>query len=356
MEYEDAPSGYVTLYNYKEPLMKFTKGFGYQGVLLFDGKSDLIQCHFCGKWYEQLPHHLAREHNMFARDYKNYVGLMQTTALVSESLRAKMIANGLDQRLQNFRNKGRGKRSEATKKKISDGMIRTAQTAEFKNIKGVCPEQIIDRLLKLYKDNGNKTPSSRAITFYESMIKTYGSYKNACNVAGIPYNDPLEALRRGSYKKKNENELLILDFIQEFYLKNNRLPVYADYYKNNKDNLYSCLVKKGNREELEKKAVCNSGRYNRNLKGVYFTKDELLGLLRSFEKLNGRRPSYSDVKRGLLPYLSKYKDNFGSWKNVLRLAFVVKSSDEEVTTKEEKKEEHETNIERKSMASNVLVR
>lgn len=36
VEYEEAPSGYVKLYNYKEPFMKFNGGHGYQGVLLVD--------------------------------------------------------------------------------------------------------------------------------------------------------------------------------------------------------------------------------------------------------------------------------------------------------------------------------
>lgn len=54
LEYEEAPSGFVTLYNYKEPFMKFKEGYGFQGVLLFDGTSDKIQCHFCGNWYDAL--------------------------------------------------------------------------------------------------------------------------------------------------------------------------------------------------------------------------------------------------------------------------------------------------------------
>lgn len=39
VEFEDAPSGMITLYNYKEPFMDFVDeatggGFGYQGVLI----------------------------------------------------------------------------------------------------------------------------------------------------------------------------------------------------------------------------------------------------------------------------------------------------------------------------------
>lgn len=48
MEYEDSPSGFVTLYNYKEPFMKYEEGYGLKGVLLFDGKTGRVQCHMCG--------------------------------------------------------------------------------------------------------------------------------------------------------------------------------------------------------------------------------------------------------------------------------------------------------------------
>lgn len=62
LEYPEAPSGFVTLYNYKEPFMPFTdpdtrEGFGYGGVLVFDGVSDKVQCHLCGEWYHALGNH-----------------------------------------------------------------------------------------------------------------------------------------------------------------------------------------------------------------------------------------------------------------------------------------------------------
>ena len=57
-EYEEAPSGYIWLQNAKEPLMRFEEGFGYQGVLALDGDKDVVQCHYCGKWFGTLGPHL----------------------------------------------------------------------------------------------------------------------------------------------------------------------------------------------------------------------------------------------------------------------------------------------------------
>lgn len=104
IEYEEAPSGNVTFYNYKEPLMKFEQGHGFIGALVFDTESDKIQCHLCGEWFGHLPSHLAKEHNMRSAAYKDLVGLNQTTALINESMRAKMIASGLKKRMKNLRN------------------------------------------------------------------------------------------------------------------------------------------------------------------------------------------------------------------------------------------------------------
>ena len=100
MEYDDAPSGFVKLYSYKEPFMPFHGagifdiGYGFEGVLLFDGKSDKIQCHFCGDWYDFLPSHIRKEHSIKTSEYKELVGLTSRTALISEKVRTKMIANG----------------------------------------------------------------------------------------------------------------------------------------------------------------------------------------------------------------------------------------------------------------------
>ena len=147
LEYDEAPSGYIMLYNYKEPLMQFDGGYGFTGVLAHDPKRDLIQCHLCGNWFERLSNHLMKEHNMRCNQYKDYVGLNQKTALINESLRKKLIEHGQKNIVgqKNFK-KNTYKRSEETKKKIS--ITRAKNVAEMQNINGTCPMQLIDRLKK----------------------------------------------------------------------------------------------------------------------------------------------------------------------------------------------------------------
>ena len=226
MEYEEAPSGYVTLYNYKEPFMRFEKGFGYLGVLLFDGESDKVQCHYCGQWYEQLGHHIHNHHGITASEYKAEVGLLQTTALIGEKFRAKLIASALDKRMANLR-PGRAK-TEAEKEKIRATLKLNA--IELKNQRGTCPEQLIDRLKKKTIELG-RTPTRREIPgLYQTILRTFPSWEKACMLADVRYRPPSETTGERNVIRYSDEELLtkIADFISI----NGREPSYSDCRRN----------------------------------------------------------------------------------------------------------------------------
>ncbi len=185
MEYEQAPSGYVTLYNYKEPFMLFEEGYGYQGVLLFDGASDKVQCHMCGEWYEALGPHIGRTHGLLAQEYKKMVGLSCKTALIGEKFREKLIATytGND-RAKNLMDRTGVKMSQASKDRIRKA--RTEFRAEEKNRAGTCPAQLIDRLRKDYRKKGIRLQEKK-IPYKEALLRTYGSLKNALKIAGLSH-------------------------------------------------------------------------------------------------------------------------------------------------------------------------
>ncbi len=325
MEYEEAPSGFVTLYNYKEPFMKYEQGFGFQGVLLFDGETDKIQCNLCGNWFHQLGNHVNREHGMKANQYKEKVGLSKKTALVSEKLRESLIANGLDKRLQNLRSRKGIKHTAETIAKIK--AYHAGKTRMMQNVNGTCPEQLIDRLVKEYQKQG-RTPAERTLGFKEALIKTYGTYRNACKFAGIPEPLPdthyLKIGRENRTKKSQENLERAKEWVYSFYDKNGKLPSKEDFISDDEKKFYSRLIKGGikTRDESYKSVVVKHGKYNSAINGTFqFSKDELLGFLRNFEKFENRKPSYSDARRGLIPHLSRYSYHFGSWKNALKEAF-----------------------------------
>ena len=317
IEYEEAPSGYVNFYNYKEPLMKFEDGYGFIGALVFDGETDKIQCHFCGEWFVALGNHLKKEHNMNASNYKDAVGLFQTTALIGEKFRAKLIANGLANRQKNLR--PGTKQSKETREKIRNTLKKNGEKPESMNLRGTCPAQLIDRLKKLYEEQGPRF-KLKEIPFRVTLKKTYGSIKNACEIAGVPYRESGQNLDYGHVIKYTEEKAI--DFIKEFLVRFNKEPTRQDFIKQDQEGLYDSFIKRKKRlSDFTKQAYLNLDEYKKPSNRVSYSKEELLDFLRRFEKIHARKPSASDGKRCLIPYPSRYTYHFGSWKNALKLAF-----------------------------------
>lgn len=312
MEYEEAPSGYVTLYNYKEPFMKFQEGTGYLGVLLFDGETDKVQCHFCGTWHTELGNHLHREHNMTAKAYKEKTGLRQSTALIGEILRAKLIASGLTKRLQNIR-PGYGPMSQEQKDKIATTL--RANAIESQNERNTCDDQLPTRLRKIY-DKLGRTPSQRLgeIPFYETLMKRYGSMKRACELAEIPYRE------HGTHinNTKEYTREICKAWSKEFIIREKRLPRITDYQKDKKTGIYINILKYG-KTKLFREIYAELRKPKEQKQREQ--KDELIKELQIFKEINGRKPSYSDAKRKLIPSLQKYIYHFKSWQNALAIAF-----------------------------------
>lgn len=228
MEHEEAPSGFVTLYNYKEPFMRYEKGYGFWGVLLFDGKTEKVQCHLCGEWMQYIGNHLHKEHNMTAADYKRKVGLRQNTALISERLREKLIAASMEKRKANL--VPGGKKTPEMIEKIRKTLKDTR--AESQNDKGTCPLQLVDRLRKLH-DKLGRTPHTDEIGFYQTLVKVWGSLQDACIAAGIPYRKPGQNIKHHTLGVKelySKDQLVIL--MRSFREKHGREPSPSDARRN----------------------------------------------------------------------------------------------------------------------------
>lgn len=317
IEYEQAPSGHITFYNYKEPLMKFEKGYGFVGALIFDGVSKKLQCHLCGEWHAYLPNHIKKEHNMKADQYKDMVGLRRSTALLNEDMRATLIKNGLEKRMKNLR--PGGSPSKEVREKIRQTL--KENRAEAQNVNNTCPEQLITRLQNLHKKLG-RTPTRAEMPFEETLVRVYGSISNACKIAGIPPRKSGSSLSKEMGLNKKYPRVACLEWVRNFYESHARLPENQDFVKRNKRGMYEAIRKIG-KISLYKDAVSVDGIYRKttSYRKIKYDKNELLKFLRTFEKINGRKPSYSDCKRGPLPHLSRYSYNFGSWKNALKLAF-----------------------------------
>jgi len=229
MEHPEAPSGFVHLYNYKEPFMPFDAGFGFQGVLLMDGKEDTVQCHFCGGWFNYLPHHIHKEHNMTATQYKTIVGLRQSSALLSETARANLIAGGLDKRMLNLKP---GKRERSAEERAKTSKTLKNKPRESENEYGTCPLQIITRIREQAEKLG-RAPRYKELIGRETTLKVFGSIRAAYKRAGIKCRKPGQNVNH-SKANRNRPEFgvytkdLLLGMIVDFVKNNAREPSYSD--------------------------------------------------------------------------------------------------------------------------------
>ncbi len=326
IEYEEAPSGNVTFYNYKEPLMKFKDGFGFVGAVVFDTSTGDIQCHFCGRWFKELGNHIHREHALDAKEYKRLVGLNKSTALVNEKVRAKMIEHGRTNKKIRSNLRPGLPHSAATKRQISQTLKENRD--EMKNLHGTCPEQLIERLVQMH-DKLGYTPPTKKIPFYEALLATYGTLAEACRVAGIPERHPGETVFP---RVKKYERAVIVKNLHEYYLKHGS---FNGISQNLPKSFYNTFLKmvRGNPKEKDailREALGYDGRYRAIDKIFHYSDDELLDFIRRFRAINGRVPSTSDCKRKLLPTASKYIYRFGGWRQTLEKAFPGESYPEQI--------------------------
>lgn len=245
-EYEDAPSGAIKLYNYKEPLMPYKTGYGFQGVLMVDANGSSVQCHFCGNWFDKLFPHIWKEHKLTAPEYKREVGLFESTALVSESYRMYIVAtrSSAHARLRKETPEQRNKRAQAIK--------RAKNSMEAKNNYNTCPEQLITRLINLSIKLG-RTPTTKEVPFMPSIYKTYGTYENILEKAGLKKNksgihthDRLEMAKKALATKIANGQAMtkeqILEDINNFYKVNKQYPTWSDFERRLLNTTYNRVV------------------------------------------------------------------------------------------------------------------
>jgi len=212
----------VLFYGYKEPLRKFEGGFGYSGVLRYSKDKDKVECHFCGRLFRAINNgHLMKVHSLTAEEYKEKTGLAQTTALVGEGTRLKLLERGHNPNYLEELKKAQERRRERIAKGLPDKQSGHKLSLERKNQRGTCPDQllaIIDRTIKSY---GRVPTEEEFLSFHSgkymgSIRNTYGTWTNA-----------LAKLNQRPNNVKYTPEYLIEE-MQNFYSVHKRTPRYSD--------------------------------------------------------------------------------------------------------------------------------
>lgn len=213
--------------NYKEPLKKVEKGYGYYGTIATNPEHDRIQCHFCGNMYPNLGQHIGKGHGIRAKAYKEKFGLGVDTALISDKVRevrqqaaVKRFGEGkLSPALVQFWQEVKeGKRPHP--KMNTNGSMHLKRRNEL----GLCPDQVLLKIQELAKELG-RTPSmdefKRRYNYkYLGSIKyLHGSWIDAVKKAGL-------VPAREVWSPSNE---YLLEKLVEFREKYNRIPMTSDF-------------------------------------------------------------------------------------------------------------------------------
>lgn len=218
----------ILLYeDYKEPLkaVEKGKGFGYMGTLALSADRQYIQCHICGDLYASLGGHLTARHKTNAEEYKKEFGLSVGTALVGDKYREMR-----QQKVLNQVNKGNGlpehligyndKRKSGELKREHGSRL----SLEWRNKKGLCPEQVLEKILDL-KEILGKTPSADEFNerykgrYMASIVYQHASWVKAVKKLGMKTRDEL----------RHPDREQLLEDLQNFHRMHNRIPMTSDF-------------------------------------------------------------------------------------------------------------------------------
>lgn len=224
---EDTEAVYV---DYKEPLTKVKKGYGFMGVLCTNKQETHLQCHECGLFFKNLGVH-TKSHSMSADEYRQKYELRRTTGLVPPKVHEAMV-----RRVQNADSLTKLKRITGLRKgaakleqmKREGYRKRQPYSLENKNKNGTCPAQLLDKIKLLAKDLGY-TPSQLEFGkayktgHIEAVYRTYGSWTNAVRIAGLK--------PKGQGRQPLYSQEILINIMRDYYDRYGRQPSYNDFVK-----------------------------------------------------------------------------------------------------------------------------
>ena len=218
--------------HYKEPFKPVEKGHGYVGTLAQTEDGSEVQCHICGNCYYNLGSHIFNAHGLKAKEYRDKFQLARMTPLCSDKASAEYKERAL-KRMAAMTEEERKARIalmvEAQKTAVRKP--RTLTTEEL-NRKGICPDQLLEKIKSCATALGH-TPSKFEFDtyyetgrFYQPIIRTFGSWSNAIKYAGLEKKKG----KSGGIMKPYTKEIL-LEALREYQSVKGSVPTATDCHR-----------------------------------------------------------------------------------------------------------------------------
>jgi hypothetical protein len=214
-----------TIFKTIPPLTEIAGGFGYDGVLLRNKKTDRVQCHLCGKWMAFLGGHLHWSHKITADDYRMKFNLPIAFPLCGKGYSTKRsnIANRLENldRIKNFANNG-----HLLKKTWVRNRNRwTKSCLAIQNQVGGCKKQLVERYV-IVSDKLGHEAGFRDIEKYDPplrglIVRRYGNLNKFREENGFNIRP----------KAKGWKKLQIISAVRKFAIDHHKIPTTTDFKK-----------------------------------------------------------------------------------------------------------------------------
>ena len=219
--------------NYKEPLTPVEEGFGYMGTLAQSEDRNHVQCHVCGRMFENLGQHVWQAHNIKSKEYRAKFKLGFRTPLCSDKFSEKyraMKTHLWETMSEEKKEKRRQQMREAREKTIRVG---NPNTLEKLNRVGMCPDQLIDHIQKLAQKLDTSPTFEQFKTEYNgkyvgAIIRTFGSWNGAKRMANLKVCKSGAKIPHNKSSYTNEE---LLEFLKSAYKEKNKIPTHSDWRK-----------------------------------------------------------------------------------------------------------------------------
>lgn len=234
--------GNVYIGDQKAPFV--TSGESVLGALEYDISKDLIKCHECGGWFQNLGGHIPMQHSIKAREYKIRHGLLLSTGLINKRLKKERAALPKFTLPATKTGVGIARKVGQPKPSLTDvrddiqcegGSVVTAdkckssrwQSYESKNEKGCCHAQLLNRL-RVIAERLGRTPGHRDLRangLHPNSLLHAFNVKTIAEVVTLAGLSP-KVRRRGDSKYGKE---VLVEMLRDFYVAHQRLPLTSEY-------------------------------------------------------------------------------------------------------------------------------
>lgn len=195
----------------REPYIK--SKHGYRGDIVTKKEDDiqLLQCHECGEYFEDIGHHI-RTHHIKAAEYKEEHGLAQNIPLVSKKISRKLSKRAVENSAKVYKNLKKGRSIKGRKR-------RTSQPTSVLNKHGTCSDAQIKARMQILANIVGRSPSFRDAREYDGGLEgvlrhRYGSW-----------NEGKKRLGFETYNQGNEHDdESLIGFLRKYTIDNGRVP------------------------------------------------------------------------------------------------------------------------------------